>query len=90
MEGTLTLPALLLMERHPDDNPVKRLFEDKGSAQYVAQAIEMIGSSDILDESYAVACDFRNRAIAALEPLPDTPDRAALGEIADYVAARRV
>jgi heptaprenyl diphosphate synthase/octaprenyl-diphosphate synthase len=89
MEGTLTLPALLLMERNPDDNPVKKLFRDKRRQENLAEAIFTIQNSDILDESYTVARDFRDRAVAALEALPDTPDRAALSDIADYVLGRR-
>jgi geranylgeranyl pyrophosphate synthase len=89
MQGTLTLPALLLMERHPDDNPVKRLFQNKRRQEHLSEAIFMIQNSDILDESHAVARDFRDRAVAALEPLPDTPDRVALIDIADYVLGRR-
>ncbi len=89
MEGTLTLPALLLMERNPDDNPVKKLFRDKRRQENLAEAIFTIQNSDILDESYTVARDFRDRAVVALEALPDTPDRAALSDIADYVLGRR-
>lgn len=89
MQGTLTLPALLLMEQRPDDNPVKKLFDNKDGQEYLAEAIFMIQNSDILDRSHAVARDFHDRALAALEPLPDTPDRAALIDIADYVLSRR-
>ena len=89
MQGTLTLPALLLMERHPEDNPVKKLFRNKRRQEHLAEAIFMIQNSNILEESYGVARDFRDRAVAALEPLPDTPDRAALIDIADYVLGRR-
>jgi len=88
MEGTLTLPALLLMERYPDDNPIKKLFRDKRQ-EHLAEAIALIQSSDVVDQSYSVARDFRDRAVAALEPLPDTPDRAALIDLADYVLDRR-
>jgi len=89
MQGTLTLPALLLMERHPEDNPVKKLFRNKRRQEHLAEAIFMIQNSDILEESYGVARDFRERAVAALEPLPDTADRAALIDIASYVLGRR-
>jgi geranylgeranyl pyrophosphate synthase len=89
LEGTLTLPSLLLMERHPDNNPVKKLFEDKGRQDYVDEAIELIRGSNILDEAHGVARDFRKRAEAALSPLPDSADRAALVDIADYVIRRR-
>ena len=89
MEGTLTLPALLLMERNPDDNPVKRLFENKHRQEHLAEAISMIQNSDILDESFTVVRDFRVRAVAALALLPDQPERAALSDIADYIVSRR-
>jgi heptaprenyl diphosphate synthase/octaprenyl-diphosphate synthase len=89
MEGTLTLPALLLMERRPDDNPVKKLFENKDGQEYLAEAIDMIRNSDILEESSRVASDFRDRAVAALEPLPDSSDRAALIDLAAYILNRR-
>lgn len=90
MQGVLTLPSLLLMERSPDDNPVKRLFADQGNPDHLADAIVTIKSSDILDEAYAVARDFHGRAVAALEFLPDTPARAALLDLADHVLDRRV
>lgn len=89
MDGTLTLPALLLMERHPDDNPVKRLFENQHRREHLAEAIAMIQNSDILDESFSVVRDFRDRAVTALARLPDQPERAALTDIADYIVSRR-
>ena len=36
----------------------------------------MVLNSDILNESYDVARDFRDRALAALRTLPATPTRA--------------
>ena len=89
MQGTLTLPALLLMERHPDDNPIHKLFRNKRRQEHLAEAIFRIQNSDILDESRAVAQDFRDRAVAALEPLPDAPARTALIDIAGHVLDRR-
>ncbi len=90
MAGTLTLPALLLMERHPKDNPIKKAFRTKKpKTEHVAEAVYMVLNSDILNESYAVARDFRDRARDALRPLPATPARAALEDIAEYVLDRR-
>ena len=31
LQGTLTLPSILLMEQYPDNNPVKRFFENGNS-----------------------------------------------------------
>jgi heptaprenyl diphosphate synthase/octaprenyl-diphosphate synthase len=89
MQGTLTLPSLMLMERHPNDNPVEKLFRHRNREEHLAEAISMVLNSDVLDDSYAVARDFRDRAVAALDQLPDSTDRAALVEIADYVLSRR-
>ena len=88
MQGTLTLPALLLMDRAPDDNPIEKLFREK-DGEHLEEALRMVQDSDILEESHKVARDFRDRAVASLERLPDTPERAALAEIADYMVARR-
>ena len=89
LQGTLTLPALLYMERHPKNNPIQKLFENDHGGEHLAEALEAVAASGVLDESYAVARDFRDRAVAALDPLPDNADRAALIEVAGYVLSRR-
>ena len=90
LQGTLTLPSLLLMERYPKDNPIKKAFRTKKpKAEYVGQAVQMVVNSDILDETYGVARDFRDKAIAALGTLPANDARATLEDIAAYVLERR-
>jgi octaprenyl-diphosphate synthase len=90
MQGTLTLPSLLLMERYPKDNPVKRAFRTKKPRpDAVAEAVRMVLDSDILDETYRVARDFRDRALRALTELPAGEARATLEDIAAYVLERR-
>jgi geranylgeranyl pyrophosphate synthase len=90
MQGTLTLPALLLIERQPDNNPVKRYFDGRNKAKHLATALEMIRDSDILDESFKVAYDFRDKALRALEDLTagDAPARESLGDVAYWVTQR--
>ena len=90
MQGTLTLPSLLLMERNPKDNPIKKAFRTKKpKPEYVAQAVYQVRNSDILDEVYRVARDFRDRAVSAIATFPDNDARASLEDIADYVLERR-
>lgn len=90
MQGTLTLPSLLLMERHPKDNPIKKAFRTKKpKPEYVAEAVYMVLNSDILNEVYTVARDFRDRALASLRSLPDNDARSSLEDIAEYVLERR-
>ena len=83
MQGTLTLPSLLLMERHPKDNPIQKAFRTrKPKTEHVARAVQMVLNSDILNESYDVARDFRDRALAALRTLPGNDARSSLEDIA--------
>lgn len=90
MQGTLTLPSLLLMERHPKDNPIKKAFRTrKPRTEHVAEAVYMVLNSDILNEVYGVARDFRDRALQALAPLPPGAARTSLEDIAEYVLERR-
>jgi heptaprenyl diphosphate synthase/octaprenyl-diphosphate synthase len=97
MQGTLTLPALLLIERYPDDNPVERYFDDRDDTAQLNRALEMIRGSDILDESLGVAYDFRDKALKALEsPLVASIDapgaalaRKTMIDVARFVTDRR-
>ncbi len=90
LQGTLTLPSLLLMERYPKDNPIKKAFRTKKpKPEYVAEAVNMVRGSDILTEVYGVARDFRDKAVASLQSLPNNDARSSLEEIGDYVLERR-
>ena len=93
-QGTLTLPAMLLLERYPDDNPVKELFTNRDMAEEARQArikeaIEMVGSSAVVEECYKAASDYCAKARQELELLPDKPARKTLAEIADFVVNRK-
>ncbi len=88
MQGTLTLPSLLLMERFPGDNPVQRYFDKPGKGR-LNQAVEMIRDLGIAEESYNMARDFCQRANEAISVLPDGPDRGTLSELTEYILERR-
>ena len=87
-QGTLTLPSLLLMERYPDDNPVKRLFETRDKKN-VALAIEMVLNSSIIEECYKIASEYSERACLNLDSLPENASRQALLDLAEYVVSQR-
>lgn len=83
-QGTLTLPAMLLLERYPEDNPVEKLFETRDK-KYVELAIEMVSNSTIVKDCYKVASEFCTRACRNLNLLPENASRQALAELAEYV-----
>jgi len=97
MQGTLTLPALMLIERDPDDNPVKRLFDGQRKAENLRRALKQVRESDIVDRCYAVAYDFRDKALRALESEPlaaldsyaAAQARKTLSQLAHWVTERR-
>jgi geranylgeranyl pyrophosphate synthase len=89
-EGTLTLPAMLLLQRYPGDNPVRRLFQHQGDdGENIKLAIEQVRSSSIIPECYQLASDYCAQAHRNLDLLPDNASRRSLMELADFVMARR-
>ncbi len=84
IQGTLTLPAMLLMENHPTDNPVRKFFETRDE-KYVAQAIDMVLNSEIIGECYKVAREYREHACRNLKSLPKPESRKSLLDLAEYI-----
>ncbi len=89
LQGTLTLPALLLIRRYPGDNPIRRFFKDRGGAEHLREAIEVVRGSDILSEAYGIAKNYDDAARESLRKLPARRERDTLDEIAVYVLERR-
>ncbi len=88
-QGTLTLPAMLLLECYPEDNPVKRLFQGGDRQENIKLAIELVRNSSIIQECYKVALDYCSKACDNLNQLPDNSARQALAKLADYVVSRK-
>ena len=93
-QGTLTLPAMLLMERYPEDNPLKELFNnpdmsERDKRRKIGEIIELVSSSSIVKQCYKVASDYAGKACHQLGQLPDKPSRKALEDLADLVISRK-
>lgn len=88
-QGTLTLPMILLMERYPEDNPVKRLFKNPEDKDNLVQAIEMVRNSPIVDECYSVASEYSARSCHNLNHLPENSSLEALLALSEYVVDRK-
>ncbi len=82
-QGTVTLPALVYLEAHPEDTSLTALSAgDPVSAGEVERLIAAIRRSDAIDRCQAEADGFLQRGLAALGELPATAERQALAEIA--------
>ena len=88
-QGTITLPSILLLEYYPEDNPVKRLFENREELGNIKQAIDLVRNSPIIEECYQVAQDYSARAAHHLTQLPDNASRQSLIALADYIVRRK-
>ena len=89
-QGTLTLPAILLLEHYPGENPVSSLFNrDEDRDKSIGRALEMVKDSPIVEECVQLALDYCARACHSLELLPDGDKRQTLIELAGFIAKRR-
>ena len=87
-QGVLTLPALLFLERYPRDNPVIDLCQAEDPKDHLDRALSAIRGSGLIAEAYRIADGYRRRALEVLAPLPDSPHRQGLLDVAAYVLER--
>jgi len=89
-EGTVTLPGLLLLERYPRDNPIKKFFTAKRDRErHLQAALTMVAETGVLDASLDMARDYVKRAVTALDGLPQNQAHQSLIALGDYVLSRR-
>lgn len=90
IQGTFTLPAMLLRQYYPEEDAVRDLFKSKDGHVDVKPVIELIRNSpSIVEGCYRVASDFCFKACRNLNQLPNEPSRQSLFELADYVVRRK-
>ena len=89
LQGTVTLPAMMLVERYPKDNPVKRLFEGGDKKENIARAIDMVRNSSIIQECFDMAAKYQAKACEGLSALPDCDARRVMADLAEYIVSRR-
>jgi len=87
--GTITLPAIIALERFPDDNPIAALAERPDDEACLQSAVDLVQSSSIIGDSYAIANDFAHKGTDALKVLPEGPARDSLCELAEFIVTRR-
>ncbi|MSQ11309.1 MAG: polyprenyl synthetase family protein [Dehalococcoidia bacterium] len=87
--GVLTLPAIMLLERYPKDNPIVSFYKEPGRTEALQQAVAMVRESGIIQDAYQVAAAFCDEALQGLGALPHIPERETMEEIAQYVVRRR-
>ena len=89
LNGVLTLPTIMLMERYPNDDLVQSLFQDRSNDAKLQKVVEVINNSTILPDCEQVVQDYSDQARQALQALPDCDPKRSLLDLADYLIARR-
>lgn len=88
LQGVLTLPTIMLMERYPDANPIQALFQEREQDGNLKLALEMINNSNIVEDCYEVIRGYCQEARKSLESLPDCEARRSLMQLADFIWER--
>lgn len=88
LRGVVTLPVILTIEKNPQDERVLGLLEGRAE-DGVRALIEMASGQAMIQESYRIAADFCNKALADAMRLPEGQGRQSLADLTGYVTARR-
>jgi geranylgeranyl pyrophosphate synthase len=90
-QGLVTLPAIYYYEIYPDDLDMASVLEGVfQNEQKLSRLAESIRNSDAIGFAIAEAEKYVERALTALEGLPDNPHRQALESLAEYVIDRNI
>ncbi|MCL5264275.1 MAG: polyprenyl synthetase family protein [Chloroflexi bacterium] len=91
-QGTVTLPAIYLLESRPNDHALRTILQsdtsDPDREEKIKRVVEMIANSSAIVSARTEALAFVKRAKDNLDILPDNEYRRKLVELADYVTER--
>ena len=88
LQGVLTLPTILLMEKYPQDNPVQELLNDPTADGKLEQALDMINNSGVVGECYAIIGQYCEKAVRCMDTLPECEAKSSLVALPEYIQER--
>jgi len=90
LQGLVTLPVIIYVEEHPDDQAAHDFIEGRCADDQprVLQLIDAIRKSGAIEASYREAMRFVEEGIQNLKKLPDGAERSNLEELALYFSRR--
>ncbi len=89
--GLITLPAIYYHEAHPADLDMRSVINHNGhSGEQLNRLIENIRASEAIAQSHEEARRYVERGLSYLHELPNTPERAALEEMAHFIVDRDI
>lgn len=91
MEGKLTLPVLYVLNKTADETAqaiAVKVKKGTASADEIVRLVELTKQNGGIEYADRVMEEYKQRAVALLEPLPDSEVRSALLAYLDYVVGR--
>ena len=89
LEGTITLPGLLFLERNPRENPVKRFITAKRDRDArLKEALDAIRASGAIEDTMDIARDYVRRGQDAIANLPSSEAKDCMMELGSYILTR--
>ncbi len=93
MEGKMTLPLILALEKADDDEKIlieTAINSEQGDSLDIESVVNILKKHGSIDATYNLARKYVNNAKANLNSFPQVKQRLALSAIADYVTERKV
>jgi geranylgeranyl pyrophosphate synthase len=90
-QRTMTLPALVYLENHPEDPDLLALINRSPIREdHIERLISSIRHSKAIDQCLSEADGFLRHGLEALRELPETPERRSLMELANSIVHRNM
>ncbi len=89
LQGTVTLPLILLLEKGTEDGELDGLLNGSHDPECLQRLAKRIQGSSLIQESYVLAKSFVEKAHQELDQLPHNPAKEALLHLSNYVLERR-
>jgi geranylgeranyl pyrophosphate synthase len=90
-QGLVTLPVLYYQESHSGDADLQAALRESDCDEACFQRlVTAIRQSGAITQAFEEARQFVARGVAALAELPDSPERWALIDLAEYIIDRRL
>lgn len=90
-QGLITLPTIYYIDIHPIDKDLQMIISGENIGdERVLKLVSAIQGSGAIEKSLAKANDFIDQAMIALKTLPQTIERQALEDLAEYIVNRRL
>ncbi len=88
--GLVTLPSLIFIESHSNDELVKMLLAGNclEDLEKIDQLIQNIQNSDAINKAFQVANDHVHKALDSIKDMRNCPEKSALMAIAEYIIDR--